>query len=60
MMSKKRRVERMATQIAATPIITGKRAREMIKASKKKPSEKSKANAQTFIDFFKKFESKGK
>ncbi|WP_158082353.1 hypothetical protein [Paenibacillus ferrarius] len=56
----KRRVKKMATQIAATPIVTGKKAREIMKSIKNQPSEKSKKNGQALIDFFKSFETKGK
>ncbi|EFM10714.1 hypothetical protein PaecuDRAFT_2626 [Paenibacillus curdlanolyticus YK9] len=50
----------MATQIAATPIVTGKYAKEILKSIKKQPSAASKKNGQDLINFFKNFESKGK
>lgn len=43
----------MATQIAATPIVTGKYAKEILKSIKKQPSAASKKNGQDLINFLK-------
>lgn len=49
---------KMATQIAATPIIYGEEARNVMKEAKTVQSEKSKSNAKKLIDFFSKYVQK--
>lgn len=46
---------KMATQIAATPILYGKEAERVLREAKTLPSEKSKENASKLINFFKRF-----
>ena len=42
----------MATQLAATPVVTGKQAAEIYKKAQQKPSEKSKQGAKKLIKMF--------
>lgn len=45
-----------STQITETPVLTGKIAKQALKQSKKKPSEKSRLGEQILISKFEKFE----
>lgn len=58
-MKKKRRGKKVATQLAPTPVITGKEAKKILEAAKKQPSETAKANASKLIQFFNSIEKKG-
>jgi hypothetical protein len=50
----------MATQIAATPTLTGNDAKRLLNSLKKKPSVTAKKNAEELVTFFESFEKKGK
>jgi len=49
---------KMATQIAATPIIYGEEAKKIMREAKTTQSEKSKMNAKKLTDFFSKYMQK--
>jgi hypothetical protein len=59
-MKDKRRVRKMATQIAATPTLKGKDAENLLNSLNKKPTANSKKNGEKLINFFKKLEEKRK
>ena len=45
-------VVRMATQIAATPIVYGVEARKILKEAQTKPTERAKENGKKLMEFF--------
>ncbi|WP_179090124.1 hypothetical protein MHI37_16055 [Paenibacillus sp. FSL H8-0548] len=58
-MAKKKGGKKMATQIAATPILKGKDAQNLLNSLNDRATEKSKANGKKLVNFFKAME-KGK
>ena len=53
--NKERGEYKMATQIAATPVLCGREAKRVMKEAKTMPSEKSKENAKNFMKHFNRF-----